>query len=140
MGIIKEGSDDGKTRDFVFASTALAKQMMETLQDAASNARTVLGYALPSAFDELEDGSEAKEMVKLGNFYGISTKLLEMHGDGSFPAPDPSNLLAAFVDGSNKAIVEDTQVGGGEASYPQAYKATMKSMAKDMKVKGKNLF
>ena len=142
LNMIKaEKSGEGKTRDFIFASTALAKQMMETLQDAATNAKTVLGYNLPPTFDELADGSEAKEMVKLGNFYGISMKLLEMYDNGSFPMPDPNNLLDAFVDGStNKAIVEDTQIGGGETSYPQAYKTTMKSIAKEMKVKGKGLF
>ena len=140
MGMIKEGADDAKTRDFVFASTALAKQMMETLQDAATNAKTVLGYNLPATFADLEDGSEAKEMVKQGNFYGIAMKIIEMYEKGSFPMPDSANLLAAFMDESNKVIVEDTKVGGDENSYPQAYKATMKSVAKEMGVKGKNLF
>jgi len=140
MGMVKEGADEAKKRDFVFATTALAKQMMETTQDAATNAKTVLGYNLPATFADLEDGSEAKEMVKQGNFYGIAMKILEMYESGSFPVPDSSNLLAAFMDGSNKAIVEDTQVGGDENSYPQAYKATMKSVAKEMNVKGKNLF
>ncbi|KAL7532819.1 hypothetical protein ACHAXR_004868, partial [Thalassiosira sp. AJA248-18] len=140
MSMIKEDSDDEKTRDFVFASTALAKQMMETLQDAASNAKEVLGYNLPASFEELTDGSEAKEMVKMGNFYAVSMKLLEMIESGSFPMPDSNNLLAAFMDGSNKAIVEDNQLGGDEKSYPQEYKATMKSIAKEMNVKGKCLF
>jgi len=140
MGMIKEGADEAKKSDFIFATTALAKQMMETTQDAATNAKTVLGYSLPAAFADLEDGSEAKEMVKQGNFYGIAMKIIEMYESGSFPMPNSSNLLAAFMDGSNKAIVEDNQVGGDETSYPQAYKATMKSVAKEMKVKGKNLF
>ncbi len=140
MDMMKEGADDAKRRDFVFASTALAKQMMETLQDAATNAKTVLGYNLPATFADLEDGSEAKEMVKQGNFYGIAMKIIEMYESGSFPMPDSGNLLAAFMDGSNKAIVEDNQVGGDENSYPQAYKTTMKALAKEMSVKGKNLF
>mmetsp|Transcript_14651 Transcript_14651/g.31259 ORF Transcript_14651/g.31259 Transcript_14651/m.31259 type:complete len:902 (+) Transcript_14651:291-2996(+) len=141
MDMINEGADAEKKRDFVFASTAVAKQMMETLQDAATNAKTVMGYNLPATFDELADGSEAKEMVKQGNFYGISMKLMEMHEGKSFPMPNPGDLLAAFVDGSTKkGIVEDRQTGGDETSYPQEYKATMKSMAKEMKVKGKNLF
>lgn len=140
MDMIKEGADESKKSDFVFATTALAKQMMETTQDAATNAQTVLGYNLPAAFADLEDGSEAKEMVKQGNFYGIALKIIEMYESGSFPKPDSGNLLAAFMDGSNKAIVEDTQVGGDETSYPQAYKATMKSIAKEMNLKGKNLF
>jgi len=140
MNMIKEGSDEKKNHDFVFASTAIAKQMMETTQDAASNAKAVLGYDLPKEFAELADGSEAKEMVKQGNFYGISMKLLDMVENGSFPMPDSNNLLAAFVDGSNKAIVEDNQLGGDGKDYPQEYKATMKSISKEMKVKGKNLF
>jgi hypothetical protein len=81
----------------------------------------VLGYILPATFADLEDGSEAKEMVKQDNFYfyGIAMKIIEMYESGSFPVPDSSNLLAAFMDGSNKAIVEDTQVGGDENSYSQ---------------------
>ena len=140
LDMIKEGADDSAKRDFVFASTTLAKQMMETLQDAATNARTVLGYNLPATFGDLEDGGEAKEMIELGNFYNIATSVLEMHDSKSFPTPAADKLLTAFVDGSNKAIVEDNDVGGDETSYPQEYKATMKAMAKDMKVKGKNLF
>ena len=138
--IIKDNGDEKRTRDFIFATTTLAKQMMETLQDAATNAKTVLGYDLPSTFDDLADGSEAKEMVKQGNFYGISMKLLEMYDDRSLPMPRGDNFLAAFVDESNNAIVEDNQIGGDEKSYPQEYKATMKSIAKEMEVKGKNLF
>lgn len=142
LDMIKEGADEKKTREFVFASTALAKQMLETTQDAATNAKTVLGYNLPATFGELAEGSEAKEMVKQGNFYPIAQKLVEMHKDGSFPMPNSNNFLAVFTDGSNKAIVEDTQVGGGDdnKSFTQEYKATMKSMAKEMNVKGKCLF
>jgi aminoacyl tRNA synthase complex-interacting multifunctional protein 1 len=140
MGLLKDGADEAKVRDFIFASTALAKQMMETTQDAATNAKTVMGYNLPATFADLADGSEAKDMIEQGNFYSISMKLLEMYEAGTFPMPDADNLLAAFMDGSNKAIVEDTIVGGDENSYPTKYKATMKSIAKEMKVKGKNLF
>jgi len=143
MDIIKKDGDEKKTRDFVFASTAVAKQMMETLQDAATNAKEVLGYSMPTTFADLADGSEAKRLITQGNgnFYAISLKLLEMHEGGSFPMPDPNNSLAAFVDGSTKkAIVEDNQIGDEALSYPQEYKATMKSIAKELKVKGKNLF
>jgi methionine--tRNA ligase beta chain len=129
MGLLKDGADEGKVRDFTFASTALAKQMMETTQDAATNAKTVMGYNLPATFKDLVDGSEAKDMIQQGNFYGISMKLLEMYEAGTFPMPDADNLLA-----------EDTVVGGDEGSYPTKYKATMKSIAKEMNVKGKNLF
>ena len=140
MGLIKNDADEAMVRDFTFASTALAKQMMETTQDAATNAKTVLGYNLPATFADLADGSEAKQMIEQGNFYGISMKLLDMHQAGTLPTPDAHNLLAAFIDESNKAIVEDTVVGGDEGSYPTKYKSTMKSIAKEMKVKGKNLF
>jgi len=142
LDMIKEGSDEKKTREFVFASTALAKQMLETLQDAATNARTVLGYGLPATFDELAEGSEAKQMVKMGNFYPVAEKLVEIYEGGGFPVLDSSNHLAAFMDESNKVIVEDNQVGGGEdaKSFTQEYKATMKSMSKELKVKGKCLF
>lgn len=143
MDMIKGGGDEKKTRDFVFASTAVAKQMMETLQDAATNAKQVLGYSLPATFSDLADGSEAKRLITQGNgnFYAISMKLLEMHEGGSLPMPDPNNVLVAFMDGSTKkAIVEDNQIGDEALSYPQEYKATMKSMAKELKVKGKNLF
>ncbi|KAL3795457.1 hypothetical protein HJC23_000815 [Cyclotella cryptica] len=140
LGMVKEGAEEGKLRDFVFASTALAKQMMETTRDAAENAKTVMGYNLPASYADLPDGSEAKEMIEQGNFYGISMKILEMYDAGTFPTPDADNLLAAFMDGSNKAIVEDTVIGGEEGSYPMKYKETMKAIAKDMNVKGKNLF
>ena len=141
MNMIKsDHGDEDKKRDFVFATTAIAKQMMETLQDAATNAKTVLEYNLPSTFDDLADGSEAKEMVKQGHFYGISMKLLELYESKSIPMPDENNFLAAFMDGSNKAIVEDRELGGDDKSYTQEYKAFMKSIAKEMGVKGKNLF
>ena len=44
----------------------------------------------------------------------ILMKMLDMVGNGSFPVSDSDNLLANFVDGSNKAIVEDTEVGGSD--------------------------
>jgi glutamyl-tRNA synthetase len=141
MDMIRAGSDGGETRDFVFACTALAKQMLETTRDAATNAKAVLGYDLPHTFDDLPDGSEARMMVARGNFHAIATRILELHDAGTFPAPRPDDPLAAFVDAaSGAAIVEDTQVGGEAGSYPQEYKSIMKSMAKEMDVKGKNLF
>ena len=138
--IMTEPGHEKKTRDFVFATTALAKQMMETLQDAATNAKTVLGYDLPPTFRDLADRSEAKEMVKEGYFYGISIKLVEMHNNKCFPVPDDNAHLAVFMDGSNKAIVEDREVGGDEKLYTEEYKTTMKSIAREIGVKGKNLF
>ena len=144
MNMLKvDDVDEKKVRDFIFASTALAKQMMETLQDAATNAKEVLGYNLPTSYEDLPDGSEAKTMIQQGNFYAISMKLMEMCDSKTFPMPNPDNFLAAFVNESNgMAIVEDTQVGGGDdaTSYPQQYKSAMKLVAKEMNVKGKNLF
>jgi hypothetical protein len=106
--------------EIVFACTVLAKQMMETMRDAASNAGAVLGYNLPSTFDGLPYGSEARLMVTRRNFHAIAMRLLEVHDGGSLPVPRP----------------DDPEVG----SYPQEYKLTMKSMAREMDVKGKNLF
>jgi glutamyl-tRNA synthetase len=143
LDVIGPESSDGSTdrRDFVFACTALAKQMMETTRDAATNAMAVLGYNLPSTFDDLPDGSEARTMVTRGNFHTIATRILDMHDAGNFPVPRHDDPLAAFVDAaSGAAIVEDTQIGGDVGSYPQEYKSTMKSLAKEMNLKGKNLF
>ena len=141
MDMIRTGGDGKEIRDFVFACTALAKQMMETTRDAATNAKAVLGYDLPSTFDGMPDGSEARTMVMRGNFHAIATRLLGMYDAGILPMPRPDDPLAAFVDAtSGAAIVEDTQVGGDAGSYPQEYKSTMKSIAKEMDLKGKGLF
>ncbi len=139
MGITKEGADADKVEQFTFATTTLAKQMMQTTQDAAINAKTVLGYGLPESFDQMEDG-EAKEMIKQGNFYPVASLIVKLAEAGELPLPDPSEPLAAFVDGNNKAIVEDNQSGGGAYSFPEAFKAFTKQTSKDLKVKGKNLF
>ena len=56
---------------------ALAKQMLETTRDAATNAKAVLGYDLPRTFDDLPDGSEARMMVARGNFH--ATLVLKPH-------------------------------------------------------------
>lgn len=140
LGLLRNEAVKSKVKDFTFAATALAKQMMETTQDAATNAKIVLGYNLPATFADLADGSEAKNMIKQGNFYAIAMKILEMHETGTFPMPDIDNVLAVYMDASNKAIVEDNFVGGDEGSYPTKYKATMKSIAREIKIKGKNLF
>lgn len=139
LNMLKEGAAEKESKDFTLAATSLAKQMMETTRDAALNAKQVLGYSLPASFDELEDG-EAKQMIMGGNFYGISKAIIEKHQSGEFPQPDPSNLLSVFLDASNKPIIEDNETGGAAYSYSEAYKAYMKQLAKDLKVKGKNLF
>ena len=139
LGMLKEGAEEEKKDEFVFAATTLAKQMMETTRDTATNAQTVLQYGLPDSFEQLEDG-EAKEMIKLGNFYPIASTLVKQAEAGEIPLPDPSEPLAVFLDGNKKAIVEDNETGGSAYSFPEAYKAYMKQIAKEQKVKGKNLF
>mmetsp|Transcript_17326 Transcript_17326/g.32821 ORF Transcript_17326/g.32821 Transcript_17326/m.32821 type:complete len:881 (-) Transcript_17326:42-2684(-) len=139
LGFIKSGADEGKVRDFVFAATALAKQMMETTRDAATNAQKVLGYALPESFDKLED-AEAKEMIANGNFYPIAQTLIKKAEAGELPLPDAAEPLAVFFDENHNVITEDNHTGGSAYSFPEAYKVTMKQIAKDLKVKGKNLF
>jgi len=144
VGILK--GEEGANKDVVIACTSLAKQMMETTRDAAVNAQTVLGYSLPRTFDEMEDGSEAKEMVKLGHFYGIARILISQAEKKALPLPDPADPLAAFTTagiggGKKGSIIEaDDKMGGGAYSFPEAYKAHMKGMAKDMGLKGKCLF
>jgi glutamyl-tRNA synthetase len=137
--VFKEGADEQKVKDFNFAATALAKQMMEVTTDAVNNAQIVLGYDLPSTFDEIKDG-EAKTMIKRGNFYPVASLLVKQFEAGELPLPDPSDPLAPFLDGDKKGIVEDNQSGGDAYSFPAAYKAHMKQLSKDLKVKGKCLF
>ena len=133
--------DDKVRREFVFACTTLAKQMMETTQDAATNAVSVLGYDLPSTFDELPEGSEARMMVVRGNFFTIAMRIVEMYNTNNFPMPRKDDPLAAFVDvASGTPSIEDTQLGGDVGSYPQEYKISMKAMANEMNIKGKELF
>lgn len=136
-GMLKEGvsDDDPELGAFASAATALAKQMMETTKDAATNARTVLQYGLPATFDDVTD-PEAKEMIETGNFYGLAMKIVEQHESGDFPAPIETNLFAAFGDSIGPAIDTDTH----KCQYTQAYTSNMKSIAKEMGVKGKNLF
>lgn len=139
--VLNDGSsmDDPIVNDFAFATTALAKQMMETTQDAALNAKTVLGYGLPASFDELQD-QEAKKMIEVGNFYPLGKKLLQLFKANELPLPDPERPLSAFLDVNGAGIEEDSQSGGGAYDYTAAYKAHMKELAKEFKIKGKNLF
>ena len=113
--------------------------MMQTTKDAATNAQTVLGYDLPESFDEVED-AEAKEMIMQGNFYPISQALIRDFEADNLPHPDPADPLAPFLEDIMKPIEEDDKVGGTAYSYPKAYKVHMKSISKELNVKGKNLF
>jgi glutamyl-tRNA synthetase len=139
MNFFKDASDEQKIEDFKFASTALAKQMMQTTQDAALNAKEVMGYSLPDSFEQMADG-EAKQMIKQGNFYPVATMIVQHAEAGTMPLPDPSEPLASFLDGQKKAITEDNESGGEAYSFPEAYKAYTKSLSKELKVKGKGLF
>ena len=134
--MLKEGAslDDQGVRDFAFASTALAKQMMETTKDAATNARTILGYNLPATFADVKN-PEAKEMIERGNFYPIAKHIVEEFENGNLPQPDTENLLLTFQDASGEKK-ENTRT----CQYTATYMAYMKSLAKEKGVKGKNLF
>jgi glutamyl-tRNA synthetase len=140
-GLLKEGVslDDPLVQDFCYAATTLAKQRMETLKDAALNAKVVLNYNIPDSFDKLDD-QEAKKMIQNGNFYRLAQRVMEMAEAGDFPQPHPDSPLEAFLDEQGHAITEDNHPGGGPYSYPEAYKATMKSIAKEFNVHGKDLF
>ena len=130
--------------NFIFAATTLAKQMLETTKDAVLNANTVLGYNLPPSFDTLaaaaKENEEAKSMIELGYFYAIGKSLIQSYRENKLPLPDPAKPLDAFFDTSGQYITEDTQLGGSPYSFPQAYKVFMKNLAKELKVKGRNLF
>merc|ERR1712224_169819 len=114
--------DDPMVNDFAFAATSIAKQMMETTKDAVFNAETVLNYGLPKNFFDLKD-EEAKEMIKLGNFYPLASKLIQLAEADEFPMPDPAQPLSSFLDTKGKGIEEDSQSGGGAYDYTAAYKA-----------------
>ena len=137
-GLLKNDADmeSSQVSDFAFAATSLAKQMMETTKDAATNARTVLGYGLPPTFDDLDD-SAAKKMIKRGNFYSIAQKLLEQYGQGELPQPDITDLMSAFDDPSAQAIDGKSKPS---CQYTADYMKHMKTLAKELEVKGKNLF
>lgn len=139
--LVKEGTsmDDPQVNDLSFAATALAKQMMETTKDAVLNAKQVLGYGLPASFAELKD-EEAIAMIKMGNFYPLVRKILELLDANEFPLPDPERALSAFQDDNGRGIEEDSQQGGGAYDYTEAYKAVMKTLAKELGIKGKDLF
>ncbi|CAB9497459.1 Glutamate--tRNA ligase [Seminavis robusta] len=135
-GLLKEGTsmDDPNVNNFALAATALARQMMETTKDAATNAQQVLGYGLPATYAELQD-QHAKKMIEKGNFYPLAMHLVEQFESGDLPQPDTENLLAAFGDaiGPAKENVLNCE-------YTSTYQKYMKALAKEKDVKGKNLF
>mmetsp|Transcript_65686 Transcript_65686/g.77215 ORF Transcript_65686/g.77215 Transcript_65686/m.77215 type:complete len:859 (+) Transcript_65686:136-2712(+) len=145
----EEGAETKEGDDFITSATCIAKQMMETTQDAASNAKAVLGYSLPATYDDLlssasDDHKDARQMIKNGNFYTVSKRLLEAYDKKELPLPDPTDPMAVFYEqlqnNGKQLIVEDNDTGGNAYSYAPAYKAFMKQTAKDCSVKGKCLF
>lgn len=130
--------DDNNLYEFAYASTAIAKQMMLTTKDTATNAKTVLGYNLPKSFDDMND-PEAKSMIELGSFYPLAQKILEQYDTNTLPMPIKSTPLAAFQDATGEAIEEDDK-NGETCIYTHNYITHMKQLAKDMKVKGKYFF
>jgi glutamyl-tRNA synthetase len=135
-GVATEGTDmsDLNMINFSFAATALAKQMMQTTKDAALNAKVVLGYGLPESFDDVSD-PEARKMIEQGNFYNLAQKIVADFESGSFPMPIEEEPMAAFQDALGEAM-DSTK----PCTFTQNYQAHMKAMAKEMGVKGKNLF
>jgi glutamyl-tRNA synthetase len=134
--MLKDGVDasDLGLVNFAFAATALARERMQTTKDAVLNAKTVLGYGLPASFDEVSD-DEAKSMIQQGNFYKLAQRVLQEYDDGVFPVPDNENPMAAFQDAIGEAMEKTTP-----CPFTQSYQAHMKTMAKEMGIKGKNLF
>lgn len=117
--------------DMAFATTALARERMQTTKDAVLNAKTVLGYGLPESFDKIED-AEAKSMIEQGNFYGLAQRLLKEFEAGEFPLPNTENPMETFQDAISGSKEKD--------DFTQTYQKHMKKMAKEGGVKGKNLF
>lgn len=131
--ILVDGATKGDLElvDMAFATTALARERMQTTKDAVINAKTVLGYDLPATFDELKD-DEARNMIKQGNFYSLSQTILKEFEAGEFPLPNAENPMETFQDA----------ISGSKEKCPftQTYQKHMKKMAKEGGVKGKNLF
>jgi len=135
-GLLKDGTsqDDPNAMQFATAATCLARQMMETTKDAATNAKEVLGYGLPATFADLKD-NEARKMIEVGNFYALGMHLVEQFESGTLPQPDTENLMATFQDAQGEA-----KEAGLTCQYTAEYMVYMKAMAKEKGVKGKNLF
>lgn len=134
--MLKDGTEisDLNLADFASCATALAKAMMQTTKDAVLNAKAVLGYDLPASFDELQDG-EAIAMIKEGNFYRLAIKIVDDFEAGNFPLPSPTDPMSAFQDALGEAMETTTP-----CAFTQSYQAHMKVLAKEIGVKGKNLF
>lgn len=135
-GLLKEGTtvENLEFINMAFAATALARERMQTTKDAVLNAKTIFSYELPATFDELTD-QEAKTMIQQGNFYNLATRILNEFETGSFPLPDPTDPMAAFQNDIGESAEK-----AEPCAFMKDYQAHMKTMAKEMGVKGKNLF
>lgn len=136
--MLKDDTDmtDLNLINFSFCATALAKQMMQVTKDAALNAKTVLGYNLPASFEDVKD-EEAKQMIQQGNFYNLAMRILEDYEAGKFPLPtngafDP---MLTFQDAVGSEMEHTTPCG-----FTRAYQSHLKTIAKEVGVKGRNLF
>lgn len=122
--------------NMAFATTALARERMQTTKDAVLNAKTVLGYALPATFDELTD-ADSKSMIEQGNFFNLAQRILKEYDAGEFPLPNVDNPMSAFQDAISAGSDKKNST---PCEFTQSYQAHMKQMAKEVGVKGKNLF
>mmetsp|Transcript_31501 Transcript_31501/g.74114 ORF Transcript_31501/g.74114 Transcript_31501/m.74114 type:complete len:865 (-) Transcript_31501:44-2638(-) len=125
--LLKEGAtkSDLALVDMAFATTTLARERMQTTKDAVVNAKTVLGYDLPSTFAEVKD-PEAKSMIEQGNFFKLAQRILSEYDAGELPLPNAESPMETFQ--------ED------KCAFTKTYQAYMKKLAKENGVKGKNLF
>jgi len=117
--------------DMAFATTALARERMQTTKDAVLNAKTVLGYDLPATFADIKD-VEAKSMIIQGNFYNLAQRILKEFDAGEFPLPNAENPMETF-----QSAIEGSKE---KCAFTQTYQAHMKKIAKEGGIKGKNLF
>ena len=122
--------------NMAFATTAIARERMQTTKDAVLNAKTVLGYALPATFDELTD-ADSKSMIEQGNFFNLAQRILKEYDAGEFPLPNVDNPMSAFQDAISAGSDKKNST---PCEFTQSYQAHMKQMAKEVGVKGKNLF
>eukprot|EP00526_Cylindrotheca_closterium_P000317 CAMPEP_0113619964 /NCGR_PEP_ID=MMETSP0017_2-20120614/10155_1 /TAXON_ID=2856 /ORGANISM="Cylindrotheca closterium" /LENGTH=868 /DNA_ID=CAMNT_0000529583 /DNA_START=114 /DNA_END=2720 /DNA_ORIENTATION=+ /assembly_acc=CAM_ASM_000147 len=134
--MLKDGVDDSDLAfiNMSYAATALARERMQTTKDAVLNAKTVFGYDLPTTFNDVSD-AEAKSMIEQGNFYNLATRILSDFESGAFPIPDASNAMDTF----QSDIVESAEKPK-PSEFAGSYKKYMKTLSKEIGVKGKNLF
>lgn len=134
--MLKEDASDSDLAfiNMAYAATALAKERMQTTKDTVLNAKTVFGYDLPATFSDIAD-PEAKSMIEKGNFYTLASRILKEYDAGDFPLPDASSAMATFQDAIGEAMEQSEP-----CAFTKDYQAHMKTLAKEIGVKGKNLF